>query len=622
MCGAHIEYPAKPADESMFLAVDLFTRLGQFKAARVAASMHTSEGTQYGAAVKVLFADATCRTLEADTSRDKRKMAETANQAYRSAVAAGGTVGRIAESRELCLGQPGQRVAALGSAEANDKKYVPPDYERWGLKPAVRTEAEVRRLIAALEPVVPARLDPMVPGQADTADRDALFQLGRAYLDLELATPDVARKRDIARQALAVFAKTYPAKLSLQPWDLAEVRFLAADLAWRLHEIDAVIGHVPVAIGSSDLEKAGPFNALAAILAGDAFCEKGGEHAAQTANTYYYNATRIGGAAGDIARNRKACGDPTMTVAELVREVQSGRLTLKGRVDARQAPVLVATASGSWPALTAVDKSKVKNDLDAALIVGVEKYMAVPGVAGAVKNATDWYLHFVNRMGIAAERVTLLRDSQATVEQVEAFAKKAAKDVRPGGTLWFVFIGHGAPAKDGRDGVLVGADAQQEAASLYTRSMSKKKLESILGAGKQRATVMLLDACFSGRTSSGDALIPGLQPLIPVTSAPPPPQRTTVISAGKNDEFAGPLPGLNRPAFSYLMLGSLRGWADVNKDGRITAEEAASYTRQVMLATIKGRSQTPELSTRDKETVLSSEAAEAGPDIARVVTGE
>jgi hypothetical protein len=41
--------------------------------------------------------------------------------------------------------------------------------------------------------------------------------------------------------------------------------------------------------------------------------------------------------------------------------------------------------------------------------------------------------------------IPLLRDQQATVEKIEAFAKKAAADVKPGGTLWFVFIGHGAP---------------------------------------------------------------------------------------------------------------------------------------------------------------------------------
>jgi hypothetical protein len=47
-----------------------------------------------------------------------------------------------------------------------------------------------------------------------------------------------------------------------------------------------------------------------------------------------------------------------------------------------------------------------------------------------------------------------------------------------------------------------------------------------------------------------------------------------VLSAGKGDQFAGPLPGLGRPAFSWLVLGALRGWGDADRDGTVTAREA------------------------------------------------
>ena len=287
---------------------------------------------------------------------------------------------------------------------------------------------------------------------------------------------------------------------------------------------------------------------------------------------------------------------------------------------ATSSSALVATPAASWPELTLEGPAVASNATDAALIVGIEHYLAVPGVAGGSKNATDWYLHFTKRMGIPSERVTLLRDHEATVEKIERFAKKATADVRPGGTLWFVFIGHGAPARDGRDGVLVGADAQQDADSLYARSIAKKRLQALLVSGNQHSTIMLLDACFSGRADGGTALIPGLQPLIVEVAEPtPPPSQATIITAGKSDEFAGPLPGLGRPAFSYLMLGALRGWADANGDGKITAEEATTYVRNALLSTVKGRSQTPELQARERGKVLATGASEAGPDIARLV---
>ena len=64
--------------------------------------------------------------------------------------------------------------------------------------------------------------------------------------------------------------------------------------------------------------------------------------------------------------------------------------------------------------------------------------------------------------------------------------------------LWFVFIGHGAPAKDGKDGMLVLADVQQDPQSLYERSLSGWVVKN-LEKGKQAETLLIVDACFSGR---------------------------------------------------------------------------------------------------------------------------
>ena len=49
-----------------------------------------------------------------------------------------------------------------------------------------------------------------------------------------------------------------------------------------------------------------------------------------------------------------------------------------------------------------------------------------------------------------------------------------------GGTLWFVFIGHGAPGREGNQGVLVGADAQADVDSLYARSVLQSEVLAAL----------------------------------------------------------------------------------------------------------------------------------------------
>ncbi len=281
--------------------------------------------------------------------------------------------------------------------------------------------------------------------------------------------------------------------------------------------------------------------------------------------------------------------------------------------------LVAGSAAAAWPDLGRPLPSSGGGERDAALIVGVESYVAVPPVSGAVKNATDWYLYLANVRKVPTSSITLLRDKEATVEKLRKFAAQTAAQAKAGGTVWFIFIGHGAPAADGRDGVLVGFDAQQDADSLYARSVPQAELLGLLGQGAQARTVALVDACFSGRAAGGAPLVPGLQPVIPVMKAVGEGARKplTVVTAGTNEQFAGPLPGVARPAFSYLMLGALRGWGDQDRNGQVTVSEAVAYTQHVLQSTVKDRSQTPQLTGPDG--LLGPSGREAGPDLAALV---
>ena len=276
---------------------------------------------------------------------------------------------------------------------------------------------------------------------------------------------------------------------------------------------------------------------------------------------------------------------------------------------------------GLWPDLSEPAARVGGGGKDAAVIVGIENYLAVEGVPGARSNAEAWQAYLTETRGVPPQRVALLRDGEGTLETIERYAAQKAAEVKPGGTLWFVFIGHGAPSKDGKDGLLVGADAQQRADSLYARSLSRARLLRVLAKGKQARTVVVLDACFSGRTSSGDELIAGLQPLV-VTSAPgvldP---RTVLLTAARSDQFAGPLPKASppRPAFSYLVLGGLRGWA-ADASGRVTAAGLLAFARKA-LSLARDRVQTPELTAASPAVVLSR-GREPAPDLARIDRSE
>lgn len=272
----------------------------------------------------------------------------------------------------------------------------------------------------------------------------------------------------------------------------------------------------------------------------------------------------------------------------------------------------ITAALAAWPTL---DKpARIGGgEHDAALVIGVEDYAFVADVPGANRNARDWYAWFTAGRRTPATRVQLLLDNEATAEEISAQAARLADQVGPEGTLWIVFIGHGAPDATGTDALLLGADVQQTARSVQSRGVSRAELLRQTNAAAER--ILVLDSCFSGRSPTGDALVPGLQPLVPTYAT----RQTAAVelTAGKSNQFAGPLPGEARPAFSYLMLGALHGWADANRDGVVTAAEAIAYTHSVLTTTVVDRQQEPQHAGPDR--ALAAGGTAAGPDLTVIV---
>lgn len=268
-----------------------------------------------------------------------------------------------------------------------------------------------------------------------------------------------------------------------------------------------------------------------------------------------------------------------------------------------------ASAFASWPDLSSPAGVEASGANDVALIVSIEDYAFLPDVAGASQNAADWERFLRTELGVPT--VLVLKDQQAVREEILDFAKRAASASSEDGRVWLVFIGHGAPNKSGDDGLLIGADGQQTMSSMMARSVSRSELLDVIGEGKQADTIAVIDACFSGRDPEGNALAKGVQPVLPVNAVLATPQRTAVLTAASANEVAGQLPDAERPAFSYLVLGAMRGWGD-DGDGVVTAREATDFARSELLG-VSGRRQTPQLAGTDS-LALTRGATEARPN--------
>jgi formylglycine-generating enzyme required for sulfatase activity len=257
-----------------------------------------------------------------------------------------------------------------------------------------------------------------------------------------------------------------------------------------------------------------------------------------------------------------------------------------------------ADSEALWPMLQTSASPVAIGRNDSALIVAIEGYSEVSEVPGAVASGRAWLDWLGKTRGVPDTRLKLLTDRHAINITIVKEAQRLAQATPEGGVFWLVFIGHGAPSEDGQDGVLVGYDAQQTADGLYARSVRRGELLEAIrkargGAGGE--TVAILDACFSGKTATG-AIVSGLQPLL-VTRGGGRGLRETIASAGGADEFAGPLPGLGQPAFSYLLLGALSGWreADSDQDGAVSLQEGVKYARDALATVVSDRTQTPQV---------------------------
>jgi formylglycine-generating enzyme len=281
---------------------------------------------------------------------------------------------------------------------------------------------------------------------------------------------------------------------------------------------------------------------------------------------------------------------------------------------AAQSPAAPARGAVAWPDVSAplpAQAASPDGQGDAAVIVGIENYLALPPVRGAEQNAKDWFNYLTSMRGVPFGNVTVLVNGQAKDYAIQQAINLHVQDkhVKPGGKFWFVFIGHGAPSRN--DPLLVAYDADQTPEGLQRRSLKQSEVLELLRKS-QGTPVAIVDACFNGLGRDGKPLV-NVQPIEVVPSDVPP--GSLVLSASQGNEYAGLLPGQERPAFSYLALGALRGWADQNHDGKVTAVEVRNYARVVLQTFLLGdRSQNPDLKGSPEGLELAS-VAEQGPNL-------
>jgi len=268
----------------------------------------------------------------------------------------------------------------------------------------------------------------------------------------------------------------------------------------------------------------------------------------------------------------------------------------------------------AW-ALPSVDQAvpgEVPRPGDAAVVIGIEDYFLLPDVPHAARDAAAMEQFLRVTRGIPGDRIRTLGVGANREQIVDAVDRMAAL-VGPGDTLWLTYAGHGAADPATGEQVLLGADAQADALSFQARSVPVAELESRAVAGGGQA-IFILDTCYSGRARGGADLIEGKRFAVPTYAQRG--ERVTRWTAAGPSEWSSPLEAARHGAFTYTVLGALRGWADGASgspaDGQVTIAEAHAYVLR-SLGELDITGQRPVLDT-PADLVLST-AREPAPDL-------
>jgi formylglycine-generating enzyme required for sulfatase activity len=236
---------------------------------------------------------------------------------------------------------------------------------------------------------------------------------------------------------------------------------------------------------------------------------------------------------------------------------------------------LLPMFAAGWPSLDAPMPTGRDGRTDTALFVGLERYRSLTPNRGARADADRAAAWATQGAGIPGARVRTLHDPNCgeVREALDVLVAQAS----PSGILWVGWSGYAVPMPDGDLGLLcIDAPADPEALGRTVWPLSD--LERRLAASPNKRIVLWLDVDPGAADRQGEALfLEPVPPLTPLAPAPP-----SVLRWAPSTTPFGEHTLLGQGLLTYAMLAGLRGWADVDLDGRVTIGELADFVPHLL----------------------------------------
>jgi Caspase domain len=290
-----------------------------------------------------------------------------------------------------------------------------------------------------------------------------------------------------------------------------------------------------------------------------------------------------------VYTNRLAKGVPVTISAKETRAgaVMSKALDLPFNVTQQRTEAIVIAGLKKSGSLTAIPNvASLSDPVDTPLATGAKNPDAVAVVIGnsnyskgdissvkyARRDAAIMREYLIKTLGYKPGNILFEQDATyATMRAIfgsdSNHEGRLSDLVKEGKSDVFVYYsGHGAPDTDTKDAYFVPVDADPAKIALngYKLGTFYKNLSKI----PARSTTVVVDSCFSS--------VEGARPVIFEVKAEAFGNATVLTSSGPG-QISSDYPEKRHGLFTYFFLKGLRGDADANRDGKITAGEMHAY---------------------------------------------
>jgi len=230
------------------------------------------------------------------------------------------------------------------------------------------------------------------------------------------------------------------------------------------------------------------------------------------------------------------------------------------------------------------------------LIIGIEKYLHLPEVIYAKKDALIVKDYLRRILGVPEGNIVTILDDNATNEQLESYINQYfPPNIQKDAILYVYFVGHGLSGIQNSEPYLMlhAGDSKAVEATGYQLKKFYNELDSL----KNSMTYVFLDTCFSGYASrKAEWLLPEMEAKALVSkSVSVDSEKLISIHAATNFQPNMAYHAMQHGLFAYYLLRGIRGEADTNSDNKISIKETYGYLHHNVLNISKqmGMEQTP-----------------------------